>query len=85
MAKMAENPGAGGIGNAAMGAGLGMGYGMMFPGMMANAYQQGPANMAGPMQPQNQPGVGPVQPAGMGPQAGNRGISPPGSNGSRIP
>jgi membrane protease subunit (stomatin/prohibitin family) len=69
MAKMAENPGSG-IGNSAMGAGLGMGYGMMFPGMMANAYQQGPATMAGPMQPQQgPPGVAPVQPAGMGPQA----------------
>jgi membrane protease subunit (stomatin/prohibitin family) len=65
MAKMAEH-GGGGVGASAMGAGLGLGYGMMFPGMLNNAYQQGPATMAGPMQPQGTPGVAPMAPAGAG-------------------
>lgn len=58
MAKMAEH-GGGGVGGTAMGAGLGLGYGMMFPGILQNAYAQGPTTMAG------QPGVAPAQgPAG---------------------
>ncbi|HTN76325.1 MAG TPA: SPFH domain-containing protein [Pirellulaceae bacterium] len=59
MAKMAEAGGAaGGIGNTAMGAGLGMGYGMMFPGMLNQAFAQGapgaaPAAPASPAAPQS--------------------------------